>query len=84
MLDQRMLRFDATKYVFNAGMRDELYDLASDPHELHNLAPRREHAPRVKHARARMYAAMTEVGDPLAAVFRHLTMRAARAAAGAR
>ena len=31
-----------------------------------------------------MYAAMTEVGDPLAAVLRHLTMRAARAAAGAR
>ena len=78
MLDQRMLRFDATKYVFNAGMQDELYDLASDPQELHNLAPR------VHHAREKMYAAMTDVGAPLAAEFRHLTMRAAPAAAGVR
>lgn len=33
---QRMLRQDTWKYVFNAGDIDELYDLANDPHELHN------------------------------------------------
>ena len=58
LLDQRMLRFEDSKYVFNAGMQDELYDLAADPHELRNLAPRPADARRVRHARERMHAAM--------------------------
>ena len=82
ILDQRMLRFDDSKYVFNAGMQDELYDLAADPHELSNLAPRPEDARRVRHARERMYAAMLDMGDPIAPVFRHLMLRGASAAAG--
>ncbi len=82
ILDQRMLRFDDSKYVFNAGMQDELYDLAADPHELSNLAPRPEDARRVRHVRERMYAAMLDMGDPIAPVFRHLMLRGASAAAG--
>ena len=82
LLDQRMLRFDDSKYVFNAGMQDELYDLAADPHELTNLAARPAEAPRVRHARERMHAAMLEMDDPLAPVFRHLALRDAPAARG--
>ena len=35
---QRSVRTHAAKYVFNGFDRDELYDLARDPHELTNLA----------------------------------------------
>ena len=34
---QRALRWSHFKYVFNGGGPDELYDLTSDPHEMHNL-----------------------------------------------
>lgn len=35
---QRMVRTDRYKFVFNGPDRNELYDLAADPHELTNLA----------------------------------------------
>ena len=34
----RMVRTDSWKYVYNPYSEDELYDMKSDPHELHNLA----------------------------------------------
>ena len=34
----RMVRTDSWKYVYNPYSEDELYDMQSDPHELHNLA----------------------------------------------
>ena len=34
----RMVRTDNWKYVYNPYSEDELYDMKSDPHELHNLA----------------------------------------------
>jgi len=34
---QRMIRTDRFKFVFNGPDVNELYDLATDPHELHNL-----------------------------------------------
>jgi arylsulfatase A-like enzyme len=41
----------------------ELYDLASDADEVHNLAGRREHARTLDALRARMKALRTELGD---------------------
>ena len=41
----------------------ELYDLASDPDEVNNLAGRREHARTMRELRARMEVLRTEVGD---------------------
>ncbi len=39
---QRIVQTKEWKYVFNGFDWDELYDLRSDPHEQHNLAPRRD------------------------------------------
>lgn len=39
---QRVVWKDDLKYVFNSFDYDELYDLASDPHELHNLSEKPE------------------------------------------
>jgi N-sulfoglucosamine sulfohydrolase len=43
--------------------REELYDLASDPHEQHNLADRPEHAQRLAQMRAKVAAWMQAQGD---------------------
>jgi arylsulfatase A-like enzyme len=43
--------------------REELYDLAADPHEQHNLADRPEHAQRLAHLRAKLAAWMQAQGD---------------------
>ena len=45
LVSQRMYRRGEWKYVFNTGDMDELYNLADDPHELHNLAAPRYNAP---------------------------------------
>ena len=34
---QRMIRTDRFKFVYNGPDVNELYDLETDPHELHNL-----------------------------------------------
>lgn len=39
LFSQRMVRTRGWKYVYNPGAEDELYDVASDPGELRNLAP---------------------------------------------
>lgn len=36
MYTQRMIRYKNLKYVFNCGDTDELYDLETDPYEMHN------------------------------------------------
>ncbi len=38
LFSQRMVRTRSWKYVYNPGAEDELYDVASDPGELRNLA----------------------------------------------
>jgi arylsulfatase A-like enzyme len=38
LFTQRMVRTRNWKYIYNPGAEDELYDVASDPGELHNLA----------------------------------------------
>jgi arylsulfatase A-like enzyme len=45
---QRVVQTPGFKYVYNGFDFDELYDLRADPHELVNLAPRREYD-EVKH-----------------------------------
>jgi choline-sulfatase len=46
----RMVRTEKWKYVYNPTSEDELYDMESDPHELHNLA----HMQGFKHVLRRM------------------------------
>jgi arylsulfatase A-like enzyme len=74
MLNQRMLRFGDVKYIFNAGMEEELYNLADDPHELFNLAASGD-SQQLRGARDCMFDTMKETGDPLAEVYRHLMYR---------
>ncbi len=64
---QRMLHTGRFKYVFNAGDFDELYDLESDPHELHNLLDAPESQALRRDMAERLHAAMAESGDPHAA-----------------
>ncbi len=45
---------------------EELYDLASDPHEFHNLAGDPDYAPVLKRLRAQLAAWQHETHDPLA------------------
>ena len=56
---------DGYKYIFTPGDRDEIYDLNSDPHELHNLLAEGEQIPVADRLRTEMHAAMTQARDPL-------------------
>jgi arylsulfatase A-like enzyme len=67
--DQRMLRTRTAKYIFNAPEFDELYDLQSDPAELHNLAADPAHAGLLAEMRDRLAARMSAAGDPLLRYF---------------
>ncbi len=60
---QRILWRDSDKYVFNGFDEDELYDLASDPHEQKNLAGDPEHRAVLESMAARMWQIMRETGD---------------------
>jgi arylsulfatase A-like enzyme len=62
---QRMLRERRWKYVWNATAEDELYDLASDPGECHNLIADVEAQAELPRLRGRLAAWMQEIGDPL-------------------
>ena len=58
-------KLNAVQSLFAAPSKpvEELYDLASDPHEVVNLASAAEHASRLKAMRAELDAWLAEVGD---------------------
>ena len=60
---QRVLWRGDWKYVMNGFDQDELYDLASDPHELRNLATDPEHAPVLEDMARRMWRRVKDTGD---------------------
>ena len=60
---QRILWWRDTKYVFNGFDQDELYDLASDPYELHNLAQEPAMRPVIEEMASRMWGVMQQTGD---------------------
>jgi len=62
---QRMVRDREWKYVWNATARDELYDLRSDPGELHNRAADPACAMLLRDKRQRLVGWMDRVKDPL-------------------
>ena len=53
--------------MFNGFDSDEVYDLAADPDELHNLANDGSYRAQVNEMRDRLYAMMDRVGDPYGA-----------------
>jgi arylsulfatase A-like enzyme len=66
-LDTRMVVTQQWKYVFRPGDIDELYDLATDPDELRNLAGEPACAPVLSELRARLADWMHETEDVLPA-----------------
>ena len=62
---QRMVRWEHYKYIYNAPDEDELYDLASDPHELANRIddPAYEHV--AGEGRRRLLQWIEDTHDPI-------------------
>lgn len=60
----RTLREASLKYGYTCGGRDELYDLANDPHETDNLIDRPEYRDRLSHLQAQLRRWMLDHGDP--------------------
>ena len=60
---QRVLWSGDDKYVFNGFDEDELYDLAADPHEMHNLVGDPARRPVLESMSARMWEIMHQTGD---------------------
>lgn len=60
---QRIIWRGQHKYVFNGFDRDELYDLATDPHELVNLAGLPEHEPLLTEMATAMWREVKRTGD---------------------
>jgi arylsulfatase A-like enzyme len=71
---QRALRWRNFKYVFNAGGPDELYDLSSDPHEMHNLVFDPSRTDLLREAREKLEAWMTAHRDGLRERFHRLRL----------
>ncbi|MBW3600559.1 MAG: sulfatase-like hydrolase/transferase [Planctomycetes bacterium] len=64
---QRMIRGDRWKLIYYPHLdREQLFDLADDPHELHNLAADPQHSELKRDLRRRLAAWRREVGDPIA------------------
>ena len=61
----RMVRTKKWKYVYNPFSIDELYDMESDPHEIHNLAPRIGHRAVLVRMKERMIDWMRSTNDDL-------------------
>jgi arylsulfatase A-like enzyme len=60
---QRTLWHNNYKYVFNGFDEDELYDLATDPHELGNLAPDSSFRPVLEMMAGRMWEIIHQTND---------------------
>ena len=69
VVDWRLVTDDRYKYVWNHGDIEECYDLASDPHELKNLAASPAHAPVVTRLRAELRDWMRRTHDALLPAF---------------
>lgn len=65
LFSQRMVRDRRWKYVWNATAEDELYDLASDPGEIRNLAADPAHGEELSRLRKRLVAWMEQIKDTL-------------------
>ena len=61
---QRQVLDGRYKFVFNAFDFDELYDLETDPHELHNLAQDRSHRDTYERLADRLWDWMLMLEDP--------------------
>jgi arylsulfatase A-like enzyme len=62
----RMVRTERWKYVYNPCSEDELYDVQSDPGELHNLAANPGHGHVLRRMKARLVRWLQETGDTIA------------------
>jgi choline-sulfatase len=60
---QRITWHGRWKYIFAPGGWDELYDLAADPHEQHNLAGEAAHRETLEDMARRMWRRMRDIGD---------------------
>jgi len=65
LYSQRMVRDRRWKYVWNATAEDELYDIETDPGELHNLATDPRYADELARLRERLVAWMEQTNDRL-------------------
>lgn len=74
---QRIVWHGDWKYIFSPGGIDELYNLAEDPHEEHNLAGRPEYQDRVVDMCKRMWRKMKEIGDESLFNTHYATLRTA-------
>ena len=60
----RMVRTNSWKYVYNPySSQDELYDMQSDPHELHNLATHLGYKHVLRRMKERMVNRLRETRD---------------------
>jgi arylsulfatase A-like enzyme len=60
-----MVRDRRWKYIWNATAEDELYELQSDPGELHNLAAEPDYKDELIRLRHRLIDWMEEIDDKL-------------------
>ena len=74
---QRIVWHDDWKYIFSPGGVDEMYDLASDPHEQHNLAGEPTHRERLIEMTRRMWRKMEQIGDESLLNTHYKTLRTA-------
>lgn len=65
LYNQRMIRTERWKYIWNPTDIDEMYDLHADPAELDNRIGRWAHDAVVTELRRRLYEQLTADGDPL-------------------
>ena len=65
LYSQRMVRDRRWKYVWNATAEDELYDLATDPGEINNLATDATHRDELTRLRQQLVVWMQTTHDPL-------------------
>ena len=65
LYSQRMIRTSRWKYVWNPVDQDELYDLDSDPAELHNLVADPDVSPELAGLRTRLLDELVRCGDGL-------------------
>jgi len=80
--DWRMIKADGFKYIWHNGMEDELFDMASDPREVHNLAGNKVYQARMRSLRQELGTFLSQTGDPLLEAWRkhndtHATERGA-------
>lgn len=78
LFSQRMIRKDNIKYIFNCGDVDELYDLASDPHELINCIQQKEYEEIIKDMKHAMHEWMLKYNDNLIFEFEQLRLKNTR------